>query len=303
MAYTKQKGHGVTPGIISIPHTFGSMLQLHIHFHVLVTCGGIHPKTGIWKDINHFPIAYLKKVFRAKFLNKLRALHRNNKFSFSDKALNDYCYFNAILKKSFSQYVCWHGHISTGKKKQKYDPMSDGNGQVASTMISYSLRYLCRLPISEHNIVDYKNGIVYWYPKKSKYESGIQHRRLNLKKTPVHKFMALLIQHVPDKREKTVYYAGLYSPHETSKALHEKAITHFNKRCHIRSLQKKGQPHLMTWGEMRKWHSKRAPPVDPSICPSCNKKMIFLRRCYFSMDFLKKHTIVNNQIVPLKTTT
>jgi hypothetical protein len=69
---------GVQAGMISILHTWGQNLSLHPHLHCIVPGGGVD-KDGRWRSIRRdgkylFSVRALSKVFRAKFVSKLRLL-------------------------------------------------------------------------------------------------------------------------------------------------------------------------------------------------------------------------------------
>lgn len=63
-------------GMISILHTWGQNLSLHPHLHCIVPGGGVD-KNGRWRNIRGdgkylFPVKGMGKVFRAKYVEKLR---------------------------------------------------------------------------------------------------------------------------------------------------------------------------------------------------------------------------------------
>ncbi len=67
---------GVKGGMICILHTWGQNLTLHPHLHCIVPGGGVD-KNGRWKNIRNdskylFPVKGLSKMFRAKYVEKLR---------------------------------------------------------------------------------------------------------------------------------------------------------------------------------------------------------------------------------------
>lgn len=67
---------GVKGGMICILHTWGQNLSLHPHLHCIVPAGGTD-KNGRWKNIRSdgkylFPVKGLGKMFRAKYVEKLR---------------------------------------------------------------------------------------------------------------------------------------------------------------------------------------------------------------------------------------
>lgn len=67
---------GAKTGMVAILHTWGQKLWLHPHLHCVVPGGGISPK-GKWKDARYkdkylFPQKAMSKMYRAKFVSKLR---------------------------------------------------------------------------------------------------------------------------------------------------------------------------------------------------------------------------------------
>lgn len=83
-----EKHLGGRPGMIAILHTWGQTLTLHPHLHCIVPGGGLS-KAGFWKKAKTdgkylFPVKALSVVFRAKYIEKLKA-----KISSIDKSLVD----------------------------------------------------------------------------------------------------------------------------------------------------------------------------------------------------------------------
>jgi hypothetical protein len=70
---------GAMPGIISVLHTWGQQLSFHPHIHCIVSGGGIvaedewrHAKKNSYRFL--FPVKAMGIVYRAKFLQALRAM-------------------------------------------------------------------------------------------------------------------------------------------------------------------------------------------------------------------------------------
>ncbi|WP_459771615.1 transposase, partial [Alkalibacterium sp. s-m-28] len=57
---------GVTPGIVSALHTFGSKLEFNPHIHMLVT------KDGKWKQYDYIPYVKLRKQWQTVVLKLIR---------------------------------------------------------------------------------------------------------------------------------------------------------------------------------------------------------------------------------------
>lgn len=70
------KNLGAMMGMIAVLHTWGQNLSLHPHLHCIVPGGGI-TKSGKWKSVKSkdkylFDVKEMSKVFRAKYVSKLR---------------------------------------------------------------------------------------------------------------------------------------------------------------------------------------------------------------------------------------
>jgi hypothetical protein len=72
---------GASPGIISVLHTWGQQLSFHPHIHCIVSGGGI--TNNEWKQATKndwrflFPVKAMGMVYRAKFMEALKALLAN----------------------------------------------------------------------------------------------------------------------------------------------------------------------------------------------------------------------------------
>ena len=77
---------GAQIGFISILHTWGQNLLLHPHIHCVVPSGGFSSDYRGWvrpKYAFFLPVDVLSIVFRTKFVEGLRTLHRKGKLSFA----------------------------------------------------------------------------------------------------------------------------------------------------------------------------------------------------------------------------
>jgi Putative transposase/Transposase zinc-binding domain len=72
---------GAEPGILTVLHTWGQNLSLHIHLHCIVTAGGLDPTRRRWirrPGGYLFPVHALSRVFRGKYLDGLRRRLRDD---------------------------------------------------------------------------------------------------------------------------------------------------------------------------------------------------------------------------------
>ena len=125
---------GVKGGMISILHTWGQNLSLHPHLHCIVPGGGVD-KNGRWKSIRSdgeflFPVKGLSKMFRAKYLSKLR-----------EEQITTHAFTRTLFDKDWVVYA-----------KRPF-----GN---THSVIEYLGRYTHKVAISNHRIQSIENGAV-----------------------------------------------------------------------------------------------------------------------------------------------
>ena len=145
-----EKHLGAKPGIISVLHTWGQNLMEHPHVHMIVTAGGISNKGNRWISSSKkffIPVKVLSRVFRGKFLSKLKEAYSQGDL----KLLGN----NLCLKreKNFKQLV----DTLYGKQWVVYAKKPFGN---AANVLKYLGRYTHRIAISNHRIVSINDGKV-----------------------------------------------------------------------------------------------------------------------------------------------
>lgn len=134
-------------GMTAILHTWGQNMSLHPHLHCIVPGGGISA-CAKWKTIKShskilFPVKALSKVFRGKYV----ALIKKEIPDLPKKAVNE------MYKHKWVVYA-----------KQPFG----GPAQV----IEYLGRYTHKIAISNHRIINIKNGMVTFSYKDYKHEAA-----------------------------------------------------------------------------------------------------------------------------------
>ncbi len=125
---------GGAPGMIAILHTWGQNLSLHPHLHCIVPGGGINT-AGKWKaargkDKYLFPVKAMSKVFRAKYVENLRA-----------GKVDDVKLYKALFARPWVVYC----------KQPFFGPKQ---------VVEYLGRYTHKIAISNHRIRSIENGQV-----------------------------------------------------------------------------------------------------------------------------------------------
>jgi hypothetical protein len=136
---------GAQIGFISIQHTWGQNLLLHPHIHCVVPSGGFSSDYRRWVRPKYaflLPVDVLSIVFRAKFVEGLRMLHRKGKLSFAGPTpeLRNPKSFAIFLDKLFEKD--WIVYAK---------PAFGGPAQV----LRYLGRYTHRVAISNHRLLSF----------------------------------------------------------------------------------------------------------------------------------------------------
>jgi hypothetical protein len=178
---TRCRAHAPLPGVMATVHTYGRTLDWHVHVHVLVTRGGLRAD-GVWQPIKLFPAAQYRKLWQYYLLKFLRQKLRKNKSAVHLIGYLHHQYKTGFIVNVMSYYK---------------------NGRKAA---AYCCRYTGRPPLSEKRIIGYDGQMVTLAYKD--YRDG-EDKTLEL--TAV-EFLLRLLQHVPPRYQRSVFYFGLYQP-------------------------------------------------------------------------------------------
>lgn len=278
----KQKGLRYVPGAVAILHTFGKRLKWHVHYHVIITAGGM--KDGKWTDNSYLNENFLKKAWKAKMLAGIRKLFREGKLK---NAVGRYPSqtFKQLLSEVYKKD--WYVNISKAK----------GNGVVA---FSYIGRYCKRACISQKGIIDYRKGKFVAWKERSKKEFPIPDICAN--RASSKEFINLLIQHIPDTYDHQVHYYGLYSPRQKN-LLYKHAMKVFKKDPAIGKA--KSRIASGDWNYLM----KLSHDIEPLICSICGKRLEPTGIIFFSplnaadKDILMNYEVKNYELVAKKNDT
>jgi hypothetical protein len=130
-------------GLTAILHTWGQNLSQHIHLHCLVTGGALAPDGSRWIPSHKrflFPVRALSQVFRAKYLDALQAAFEKRRLPSGEQ---DRELLRELRRKPWVVYA----------KPPFAGPES---------VLQYLGRYTHRVAISNHRIVDFRDGVVHF---------------------------------------------------------------------------------------------------------------------------------------------
>ena len=157
-AFSRDPKHlGAQLGMTSILHTWGQNLSLHPHLHCIIPSGGVTIRQK-WKHARGngkylFPVKALSKMFRGKYLEKLKTWLTSEKVPFDSTRMD------SLYRKNWVVYA-----------KQPFL----GPAQV----LEYIGRYTHKVAISNHRIKGIDQGKIEFTYKD--YRHGDQQKRMTL---------------------------------------------------------------------------------------------------------------------------
>lgn len=265
----KHKNLGYQPGAVAILHTFGKGLRWHIHFHVLITAGGL--REGKWVENGYLSGEYLKRAWKAKMLAGLRKLYRNGKLV-NTVGRHPGQSFGQMLSEIYDKN--WFVWIDAPKGDSTFS-------------FVYIGRYAKRACISQKGIIEYRKGKEVVWKERSK----IPVPDICANRATPQEFLELLITHIPNRYDHQVHYFGLYSSRQKN-TLYAKALEILPKKT---SFEKR----KFDWQTILGWTHD----LNPLTCPKCGKKMkltcilFFNPRVPAEQDLLLNYEIKDYQLV------
>ena len=199
----------VQMGMIAILHTWGQTLSLHPHLHCIVPGGGLD-KNGDWKNIRTdgqflFPVKALSKVFRAKYVAKLRR----------DQLVSQ-ATINTLFQKNWVVYA----------KRPFGSPKA---------VVEYLGRYTHKIAISNHRIQSIEKDTVTFGYKD--YKDGSKQKSMTLSHE---EFIRRFSQHILPKRFVKIRHYGILS----STWKREK-LKNLQEKLKVKLAEKKEKPTLL----------------------------------------------------------
>lgn len=195
-----EKFLGAKIGFLSVFHSWGSAMNLHLHIHNLVTAGGL-TEGGNWKTLKNesyfAPTKVLAELFRGKFIAHLKRAYTQNKLALPTELASPSA-FEAYLNTA-----CKHKWIVDCQP-----PVSN-----PLNVLKYLARYVTRIAISNSRIVSINNGqIRFWYKD---YRTG-QQKIISLAAT---EFLRRFTMHILPKQFTRIRHYGFLSPSTKKQAL------------------------------------------------------------------------------------
>ena len=227
----------ITPGIVTVIHTFGRDLKFNPHIHVLVTEGGMD-QYNEWRSLTFISYEFLRKSWQKIVLDAMKRWFPENPK------------VQALINQLYRRYP--KGFYVNAEKKMNN----------AKSAAKYIGRYLARPAIAEYRVQGYdRTNVTFWYED---HKSG---KKVVVKQS-VYRFIYNLLQHIPPKHFRMVGRFGLYSRRRYGKASQAMRLYAFVRTKQIEMIFQRVK--------RKKTYRQRIMESfgqDPFWCPNCQQTM------------------------------
>jgi hypothetical protein len=192
-----KKYQGATPGILAALHTWGQLLQIHLHVHVLVTAGGLDD-AGKWRKAKKkclLPRRVVMHLYRGKLRAKLRRAAERDELVLPE-GWSRARFFGLLNKLGRTD---WNVKI--------LEPYPHGEG-----VATYLARYARGGPFKNQRLIDLQGQQVrFRYRDNRDRDERTGQGRAKVAQMSVDEFLSRLFEHIPPPRLQTVRAWGLYA--------------------------------------------------------------------------------------------
>jgi hypothetical protein len=237
---------GAKIGFIAILHTWGQNLMFHPHLHCVVPGGGLSVDGSSWiKCRNKFflPVRVLSRLFRRLFLDLLKEAFEHGRLQFHQGSayLGEANAFERFLK------TC---------RKTEWVVYAKPPFGGANKVLDYLSRYTHRIAISNHRLLEMKDGKVSFLWRD--YKQGNRNRIMTL---PVEEFIRRFLLHVLPSGFMRIRYYGFLSNRYRAQNLQQ-----CNKLLSV-SQDESEEPQTLDW--KARYELVTGEAID--LCPLCRQ--------------------------------
>jgi hypothetical protein len=249
---------GAKIGILAVLHSWGQNLMHHPHVHCVVTGGGITPDRAQWihckrsrrrgKDF-FVHVKILSRVFRGKFIELLKEAYQSGQLELHGEltSLRESTAFESLLNESVKKDWVVYAKRPFGGPEQ---------------VLKYLARYTHRVAISNHRLVELRDGQVSFRYKD--YADGQQTKVMTLSNT---EFIRRFLMHaLPSGFVRIRYYGFLANRYRKQHLDHCRELLDV---AHATAITPKEEPVEPT--------EEMELVLSPETCPACGRKSLVNR--------------------------
>jgi hypothetical protein len=242
---------GARIGLLSVLHTWGQLIDTHVHVHLVVPGGGLSLDGTAWVSCGEeffLPVQVIGSLFRGKFLAGLKRLWRKGKLSPLAEKRRFEPWLSTMYKKNWVAYA--------------QGPPSGVVG--AEPVLKYLARYVSGVAISDRRLVSDSGDRVAFRWKN--YRRGRAEETTSL---PGVEFVRRYLLHVLPRGLVRIRYYGLLS---------NRCRRHHLARCRA-LIGEPSNPAAAHWQHapaVELAELKLLGRTEPPLCPSCRRGRLVL---------------------------
>ena len=241
---------GARIGITAVLHTWGSAMTHHPHVHMIVPGGGISLDGSRWLACRPnflLPVLVLSRLFRGRFLQKLRAAHKANQLQFFGQ------HAHLAKPKAFAAYLA-------PLRKIEWYLYSKPPFGGPEAVLAYLSRYTHRVAISNRRLIAFNNNGVTFRYKDYRADGRARYKTMTL---TTNEFIRRFLIHVLPKGFHRIRHYGLL-------ASGNRAANIAQARKLLAVPARSKQPGTSETAALDEPH------VLPCPCPCCGGRMIII---------------------------
>jgi hypothetical protein len=250
---------GAKIGILAVLHTWGQNLMHHPHVHCIVTGGGIAPGGMEWvhckqsrrrkKKRFFVPVKVLSRVFRGKFIELLKEAYQSGQLELHGMltSLRESTAFESLLNASVKKNWVVYAKRPFGGPEQ---------------VLKYLARYTHRVAISNHRLVELRDGQVSFRYKD--YADGQQSKVMTL--SSIEFIRRFLMHTLPSHFVRIRYYGFLANRYRKQRLDHCRELLGVPLAAAITPKEEAAEPN-----------EEVDLVVSPQTCPACGRQSLVNR--------------------------
>jgi hypothetical protein len=224
--------------LLALLHTWGQLVNPHLHSHTMVPAGGLSLDGTRWVSLpegTFLPLDQLRRLYRDAFLGGLEKAYRRGALVFPDE-------WRAIESEAnFKQWLAPLREINwVVRQRSVWDRRGSGDVEAAAKTVDYLSRYANRVAISNGRLVAIEGEEVLFRYKD--YKDGDQWKT---KRMPGVEFIGRFLQHVLPKGLRHIRRFGFMGPR-----VHSEKLNHIRELMGI-AARKEAQPPVPAMDDSR----------------------------------------------------
>jgi len=277
-----QKYLGGEMGFSLVLHTWGQTLQQHLHLHCMATGGALvstpdgYPAASArgyrWQAAKHnflFPAEEFSQDFRRAFCTGVHKLWQDGNLDTQGGKLDVAGMLASAQQKDWEVFI----------QPPLYRP---------EKLIEYLGRYIFRIAISNHRILDVKNGQVtfQYYDNRDQAKGKDKLKQMTLSAV---EFIGRFLAHVLPSRFVRIRHFGLH--HSSCRRKLQQARRLLGLPMQLPVILKL---KLLEWlKQILQTETRRVEPVetDPRLCPVCKKGILLKARQFGPVSGWREHVL------------